>query len=126
MDVAAGAVSIFRRALDEQRDDARGVSFVRHLLERRAIELAGATLDGARDGGAWHLDGPCVLQSLAQVGVGRRVAACAQLRCDRDLAGAFRPRLAASRIRHAILVLEVCPVGMAAYVEQPPFENRLM
>ena len=39
------------------------------------IELAGATLDGARDGGAWHLDGLCVLHSLAQVGVGRRVAA---------------------------------------------------
>ena len=46
--------------------------------------------------------------------------AAAELCRDRNLAGQLRPGLAALRVRRALLVLDIRPVGMAAHIEYPP------
>ena len=111
-DLGHGAIAIIGHGLNEQRDAARAIAFVRDLFIVHAFFFAGAAPDGAIDRFIRHVAGLGVGNRLAQTRVGIRVAA-ARARRDRQFLDEFGKEFPALGIERALLMLNRMPFRMS-------------
>jgi len=126
-DVGDGAVPVIRQCVDQDRDAARAVSLVGHLVVRDAFEIARALLDGAVDVVGRH----AVLARRQHRGPETRIGvdvAAAETRGNGDLLDQLGEQLAAPGILQSLLVLDRAPLRMTGHRDlrrgyhKPPVE----
>src|SRR6185369_15039525 len=103
-DLGGGAVAVVGHRLDDQRDAARTVAFVRDFLVRGAFELAGAAFDGALDVVLRHVVGLRLGHGRTKTGIAADVTTAEACGNGHFLENA-REDLAALRVGSTLLVL---------------------
>ena len=111
---AVGAVAVVGEHVDQDGHAAGTIAFVGDLFKRYAFGLAGAALDGPFDVVLGHADFAGLVNGIAKLEVGFRVAAAVP-RGDDDRPAELAEELAALGVDGAFLVLDGCPVGMSRH-----------
>ena len=111
-DVGGGAVAVVRHGGDDDSHAARRVALVGDLLVVDVALLTCRLGDGALDILIGHVAGLRLGDDVAQLAVGGRVAA-AVAHGNGDLTADFGEDFAALRVGLALLMLDICPFGMA-------------
>ena len=111
-DIGRGAVAVVGHGGNDHGHAARRVALVLDLLVVDAADLAGCLCDGALDIVIGHVVGLRLRDHVAQLAIGRRIAAAVSHR-DGDFTADLGENLAARGVRLALFVLNICPLGMA-------------